>query len=520
VGADRMLLASLALAASIILGCTLDLGGLSTQAIVCWLAIAAFQTAMAVFAAQVARALDSSNPARRFWLGYAFAGFVYAIGDIGQVLITVFDPLAPASLHGGDLRTACLGIGTAGVLVVMLGFPLGLTSKRERVRLWLDLATVMVGAAAFGAFWAGPDGFTGGVTLGDLVAVFAGPVPVMVAVFAVAKLLLTGRPPFTWQTGVLGASAAAIEGLSRGLGPMLVDNGQARWFFATTVASHVLLMASARVQHRQVVADPGILREGRRRPYSPLPYVAIAGTYVFLAASLVRDASEFRTWLVFTAAAVCTALVVARQLTALADNARLLTELDIKVRELRRAEGVLRTAVDEREELTGEVRELAFADSLTGLANRTLFTVRLEEAWVRARGYGGKLGVMLIDIDDFKPVNDRMGHDAGDLLLKQAGARLVATLRESDMVARLGGDEFAVLLSRPTLDNLHHVAQRVLASLAEPYAIWGEQVRVTASIGIAVERGERTDVEHLMRDADEAIYKAKSRGKGTAEIFA
>jgi diguanylate cyclase (GGDEF)-like protein len=278
-------------------------------------------------------------------------------------------------------------------------------------------------------------------------------------------------------------------------------------------------MASARVQHRQVVADPGILREGRLRPYSPLPYVAIASTYVFLAVSLLRGGSDVRTWLVFVAATLCTALVVARQLTALADNARLLTELDIKVRELRRADGVLRRGVDEREELAGEVRELAFADRLTGLANRTLFTVRLEEAWARARGYDGKLGVMLIDIDDFKPVNDRMGHDAGDLLLKQAGARLVGTLREGDLVARLGGDEFGVLLSRPTLDNLHHVAQRVLASLAEPYAIWGEQVRVTASVGIAVERGERTDVEHLMRDADEAMYKAKRRGKGSSEIF-
>jgi diguanylate cyclase (GGDEF)-like protein len=505
--ADAPLFAAAGVCVLLVGALVLDAGSPEAQALVSWGTCAVLQVAMCAFAAAAGRRLHRSSPARRFWLGYAAAGFVYAIGSLVQVVSTIADPSTGASET--DLKIICVGAGTAILLVVILGFPLGVRSARERVRLWFDLGAVTIGAASFGVFWAGTGQF--GLDPHDALDVMSGPVPTFAVVFAVAKLLLTGRPPFTWQTGALGASAGLVEGVARGITPVI----DARGLFALTVTAHVLLMASARVQYRQLTEDPSAIRDsGRRRPFSALPYVAIAVSCGLLALSLAADGASTRTWLLLAGAVISTGFVVARQVTALADNARLLAELDLKVRELNRAEGLLRGA------MAGQAPDEAFADRLTGLANRALFTVRLEDAWASACGHDGRIGVMLINLDKFRPLNDSLGEAAGDLLLRQAGARLVGCVREADVVARLGGDEFAVLLGKPTLDNLHHVARRVVAALADPYLIWGEQVRLTASIGIAVERGQRTDAEHLMRDADEALYAAKSRGRGDAEIYA
>jgi diguanylate cyclase (GGDEF)-like protein len=130
---------------------------------------------------------------------------------------------------------------------------------------------------------------------------------------------------------------------------------------------------------------------------------------------------------------------------------------------------------------------------------------------------------MLVDLDRFAVLTGQLGDRAGDVILQQASTRLGTCLRTGDLAARLGADRFAVLLSGPTVGHLRHVARRVVDALAEPYPIGTEQVRITASVGIAVERGDRTDPGRLLRDADEAVYAAKSRystRQGGAEIYA
>ena len=156
-----------------------------------------------------------------------------------------------------------------------------------------------------------------------------------------------------------------------------------------------------------------------------------------------------------------------------------------------------------------QVRQ-AFRDSLTGLPNRALFLDRLEQSLVRADREGTDVAVLFLDLDSFKPVNDSLGHLAGDEVLIQVARRISGRLRRSDTPARLGGDEFAVLLANGS-DPLV-VAERLVAALAKPFAVGASEVCVGASVGIC--RG-RYEAEEMLRNADVAMYRAKHSGRGS-----
>ena len=175
--------------------------------------------------------------------------------------------------------------------------------------------------------------------------------------------------------------------------------------------------------------------------------------------------------------------------------------------------------VSDATRLHDRLREMAFHDPLTLLANRSLFADRVHQA-IRHVGDGMTPAVLFIDLDNFKTVNDSMGHGAGDHLLRGFADRLVKCTRVGDTVARLGGDEFAVLIDHaPNADAALAVARQVIGACQQPFEIEGQAVRVGASVGVAV--AERTsNVERLLRNADAAMYTAKSRGKGHAELFA
>jgi diguanylate cyclase (GGDEF)-like protein/PAS domain S-box-containing protein len=176
--------------------------------------------------------------------------------------------------------------------------------------------------------------------------------------------------------------------------------------------------------------------------------------------------------------------------------------------------------VTERKTLEAALAHQAFHDSLTHLPNRALFHDRVVHALARASREGGGVAVLYLDLDDFKAVNDSLGHAAGDRLLFEVAGRLLNATRGSDTVARLGGDEFAVLL-----ENVRHgddervVAERVLAALRRPIVIDGTPVVTTGSLGLARARPD-DDAEGLLRNADTAMYLAKERGKGACECFA
>ncbi len=180
---------------------------------------------------------------------------------------------------------------------------------------------------------------------------------------------------------------------------------------------------------------------------------------------------------------------------------------------LGRVLGLVRTVEQGRELLHAEARQ----DPLTGLANRTQFS---ERTLLALKAGASSMAVLLIDLDDFKTVNDSLGHEAGDQVLREVGVRIRRCIRETDIAARLGGDEFSILITK-TIDaqDAANTASRVIRALAEPMMILNRQIRVGASVGVALQTAEHCDAQTLLRGADVAMYQAKRQGKGRYAYF-
>jgi diguanylate cyclase (GGDEF)-like protein len=162
-----------------------------------------------------------------------------------------------------------------------------------------------------------------------------------------------------------------------------------------------------------------------------------------------------------------------------------------------------------------EARREASTDPLTSLPNRRLLMSRIGAAIAATEANGGRLAVMMLDLDNFKQLNDTLGHSAGDALLRQIGPRLRLALRDTDTVARLGGDEFAVLLTpAPPEDGIVRVAEKIRRALSEPFEVQGLALRLTGSVGIAAYPDHAVDVDDLLRRADIAMYQAKASRRG------
>jgi diguanylate cyclase (GGDEF)-like protein len=186
--------------------------------------------------------------------------------------------------------------------------------------------------------------------------------------------------------------------------------------------------------------------------------------------------------------------------------------------DFQRAYDALLHEVREREAVQDQLEHQAYHDTLTGLANRARFIGRVEQAVQANQESGETIGVIFIDLDDFKTVNDTLGHEAGDALLVEAANRLSLCLRGEDTAARLGGDEFAVLLEHSS--DAERVAQRILKSLRSPMRISSRELVVTASIGIAIGGLEIEHASTILANADIAMYSAKSKGKSQYALFA
>jgi diguanylate cyclase (GGDEF)-like protein len=165
-----------------------------------------------------------------------------------------------------------------------------------------------------------------------------------------------------------------------------------------------------------------------------------------------------------------------------------------------------------------ELERLALYDPLTGMANRSLLGDRMQQATVRAERGERPPCVLLLDLDEFKTINDGLGHGAGDLILVEVARRLTGVVRDTDTVARLGGDEFAILLPDVSEDQALRIAERALARIEEPFAVGDRAVWTAASIGVCFgTRGQPADL--MLRDADTAMYAAKANGKATVQVF-
>ena len=161
-----------------------------------------------------------------------------------------------------------------------------------------------------------------------------------------------------------------------------------------------------------------------------------------------------------------------------------------------------------------KIRKLAYQDPLTGLPNRALFNDRFALAMARARRYRRKIGLMVLDIDDFKHINDTMGHSAGDEVLKDFSLTLTDILRKTDTVMRSGGDEFVIMVTDVVeLENIETVAQKILTATRKPFLYRDREVRITTSIGISSYPEDGDEVEMLLKHADKAMYHIKATGR-------
>jgi diguanylate cyclase (GGDEF)-like protein len=181
--------------------------------------------------------------------------------------------------------------------------------------------------------------------------------------------------------------------------------------------------------------------------------------------------------------------------------------------------------ITERKAAADEIQTLAFYDALTHLPNRRLLQDRLQHALDAAHRQQEYGALLFLDLDNFKSLNDTMGHDIGDILLQEVASRLLRCLRTGDTVARLGGDEFIVMLENlstqrdQAMREAETVGRKILATLHQPYQLHGHDYRGSSSLGIALFADENGSSEDILKQADLAMYQAKSAGRNTLRFF-
>ncbi|MDO8605439.1 MAG: EAL domain-containing protein [Phaeospirillum sp.] len=176
--------------------------------------------------------------------------------------------------------------------------------------------------------------------------------------------------------------------------------------------------------------------------------------------------------------------------------------------------------ITERKLTAARIHHLAHHDSLTELPNRVLFQERLRQALAQAKRSGWTLGLLFLDLDKFKDINDTLGHHVGDLLLKAVAKRLCRCVRETDTVARLGGDEFAVILTDlDDAEGASRVAEAIIASIADPFGLEDHEVLTSTSIGITLYPSDATDADQLLKNADLAMFRSKAEGRNNYHFY-
>ena len=422
-------------------------------------------------------------PTRRFWGLLSLVVVLVGIASTAQAVDVLANPDAGGP-HTPRLMLICDGAAMLLIIYGLYRLPFGKQTSGELTRMFLDAGTVMLATAVFMWHFQTRELF-GAKADGSLIASLALTVLALLAVFAIAKVMLSGYT-FIDRKGLrLIAIAISIGALAPMLQPALeaIDTR----LFPMQVGIPAVFFFAAWAGEQQRHATFGRRRgepEQRHRPYSVLPYLAVAAVDGLLIYVSWFDRQDEP--VVVGAAVLLTALVVLRQMIAFRDNGRLLRRLD----------------------------HGANHDALTQLPNRTYFHTRLQRA-LTAPG-DRPVAVALIDLDDFKEVNDTLGHEVGDLLLIAVAQRLDACVRAEDTVARLGGDEFVVVLDGADPAAADLAAERMMEALRRPVVADGHELPIRASIGIADGR-TGDDASMLLRHADIAMYAAKNL-PGTAYL--
>jgi diguanylate cyclase (GGDEF)-like protein/PAS domain S-box-containing protein len=345
---DGVLRALVVLAAFVIALYAAQVGSVAFRVQTFWVTQVVLDIAFVVLAWRVARALGERPQARRFWRQVTVGGFFYTIGDVSQTVLTIRRPDLSA-VAGEDKQAIAVLVGAGITVFAMATFPIQLRGRRERLKWWLDAATVLVAVAGYvWVFFATRPAGATAVPLGVLLLSAA---LSLIAAFGLMRLLIGGNAPFTAAAGIAAGLTSILLAASTAFTTVPRTEAGFTALALFRLLPCMLLAATPRIQEVQLRADPDVLRH-RRRPYSRLPYVALAATLVLLVVVLAQDAVDRRVWGVVAALIVGNALVVGRQLVAFADNARLLSSLDQSSRERRREEERSRALVQQASDIT------------------------------------------------------------------------------------------------------------------------------------------------------------------------
>ncbi|HEX5741611.1 MAG TPA: bifunctional diguanylate cyclase/phosphodiesterase [Pilimelia sp.] len=470
------------------------------------LAPAVATVALAAWASLRAARASAAPAARRFWFQLAAAitalgagGALHARTVLGRLAALGPDAMFTPGLQRVSIPTlSCYGAALLVLLWALLRLPgRAALSRHSRNRFVMDTAIVMITTGLlvwYFSFRRLTDWEQVGPTVPSLTIVLLA----FIGTFAFVKIVLLGAGAVELGAARRLAWAVGIGGLAGAASPLLLAYPHVVTSVLALPPVALLVCAAAGRQRRHGGSPPPPAPP--RRLYSVVPYLAVACADALLLFTAVSGDSTGTRGVVAVGAVVLTAVVVLRQITALNENARLLHRVDATVRELRDAQS--------------QLAHQAQHDALTGLANRRLFEQRLQALDPAA----GPACVVLIDLDDFKVINDRLGHLTGDALLVAVGKRLRGCVRGGDTVARLGGDEFALILHGLTATASGEVLDRIGQTLDRPVTVDGLDLLVRSSIGVA-EADERLGANELLRRADLAMYAAKARGKGRRERY-
>ncbi|GAA3456031.1 putative bifunctional diguanylate cyclase/phosphodiesterase [Dactylosporangium matsuzakiense] len=437
----------------------------------------------------------------RLWMGAAASGWT-----VGQCIWSWYQLFAdtplpsPSAADAGYLTLPVFAL--PAVISLAAARPPSDGPRRRPGQLVMVLDGLIVVGALFVLTWATTLGsvvHAGAPNTFAFVVAIAYPVTDLVLTVIVILLVAGSAPQNRAQLTILGGGLLSLS-LSDSIFAYLVSKGAERMpplADAGFVAGMALVAVAALTplpRSGQPRAAPA-MRRGRW-VHLMLPYAPVAGTGVLLIVQLVRGIRMDAVEIAVETAVI--SLLIIRQAVTLIENAVLLDRLS-----------------DSRARLTHQ----AFHDGLTGLSNRVLFHDRLEHALALHHRDGHQVAVLFCDLDDFKAVNDRYGHHAGDRLLREVAGRLRASVRDTDTVARVGGDEFAILLEGG--GDPGEPAERIMAAIARPFdldgAVDASSVRIGVSIGL-VQAGEHgpagVSADALLRRADAAMYAGKRQGKG------
>ena len=453
-----------------------------------WLLVIAIIVPTVVLCRRVETDPESAPAVRRYWRTVKFGTSLF----VGVAALRTLGELGA----GGWVLPVSVVLHALGGIVLtwpLVGLPFSARDRARKVGVWLDLGTLTTAAGLLIWHFAAADLFAGGrVTPGRVLAAAVIMGAGLNGVYLAAKVVLAGVDSFARHGLYWIGGSALIGGLGSAISFFHPHQPTGNLLVLVLPLAAYAVAVGARVQMVETAAGD----RPRRTPrgYSLMPYVAIAAVDVMVVQHNIWGAGDGL--LIDGVAVALTALVVIRQLIAFRQNDALLARIGVQEKRFRYE---------------------ATHDMLTGLANRTLFNERVA-ASVTGADPDKLVSIVLIDLDDFKIVNDTLGHATGDALLVHVAARMQAAVRSADTVARLGGDEFAILFAGVVGPDVDQALVRIAAALLEPTLIDGEPMTARASFGVADGHGG-DDAGDLLRQADIAMYEAKGRGEGGYERY-